>query len=272
MRRSITWRLAPAAAVIGWFLVMTGTGWAQQGGVFGASSPLSGASGFGTGTTGTASTGNAVNSTAFAKAGSGGAGAAQTQGLGNSNLSALNGQGNAATGQRNGLLGASNSRSGLLGATNQAGQQGALGQNGQRGQNQGNNRGANRGNANGQFQQQNFGNQGNTQGQGGANNQRQIRPQLKVAFEFKRRSTEVTERVLTKRFDNLNLRFQRLSQRASFQGVQIDAENGIVTLRGEVDTDETRKLAINLVALEPGVKSVESELTVTNPAPAETEE
>ena len=50
-------------------------------------------------------------------------------------------------------------------------------------------------------------------------------------------------------------------------------DNGVVTLRGEVDTEDARKLAMNLVLLEPGVRTVENELTVANaPAPADAAE
>lgn len=257
--------LGVASIVAALVSVGTGSVHAQQGSVFGANSPLGGSSGFGTGTAG--SSGNAVggglNSTAFSKAPTVANGQQQQQGLGNSNLSILqNG-----TGRANGMVGAGNAQqqNGFLGA--QAGQQGALGrgQTGQRqGLNQGNTRrGANRGNANNQFQQQNFANQGNMQGQ---TNQRQIRPQMQVAFNFKRPPQQKTDQVLTRRFDNLNLRFQKLSERPAFKGLKLETDNGVVTLRGEVETEADSKLATNLVLLEPGVKSVENELTVTSAA------
>jgi hypothetical protein len=160
---------------------------------------------------------------------------------------AMGGMG-AAGGQRQGLVGQANTRF--------VGNQQAM-QN-QTGQNQFNNR-------------QNTGNRGRGQNanqnnnQAGANqNQRTVRPQLIVAFD---RPQGVAERsTLT-----LAQRFQKLSSRKAFEGITIEADGGKLTLRGEVDSAQTGKLAVTLARMEPGVKSVKNELTVREPAPAAVE-
>ena len=53
-------------------------------------------------------------------------------------------------------------------------------------------------------------------------------------------------------------------------GVSVAVNDGKVTLRGQVNSEESRKLAGMLVALEPGVRSVQNDLTVAEPpAPGE---
>ncbi|MFN0055400.1 MAG: BON domain-containing protein [Planctomycetales bacterium] len=267
---SLKCRLISSISALGLCLIATSSGFAQQGSIFGNSSPLAGSGGLGTGSIGSGPSGTGVGSAAFAKAPTGGAQNQQgASGLGGqSGLGQTNGLGGAAAGQQRGLLGANTNQNGFLGATQQgqsvAGGRNQMNNNQQR--NQFGTRGGNRGNNNNQFQQQNFANQG---GQGNASNLRQIRPQQRVAFEFQKIAPAKTETTLTKRFDQLSVRFEKLKLRSSFRGVQIDAEEGKVTLRGQVDTEETRKLAVMLVSLEPGVRSVQNELTVANPSPPE---
>jgi osmotically-inducible protein OsmY len=163
-------------------------------------------------------------------------------------------------GQRSTLLGANNAQNGFLGATQQgAGLQGQnrnqQGMNGQRNgnnRNQGGNRGANRGN---NQQQQQFTNQGQ-----GANSKKSIRPQLRVAFDSPRPKADVTTK-------NLSVRLDNFSKRSGLNGVDVVVDAGKVTLRGQVDTEESRRLAGMLVGLEPGVRSVQNDLTVTSPPP-----
>lgn len=85
----------------------------------------------------------------------------------------------------------------------------------------------------------------------------QPRPQLKIAFT----SPQVN---LTKTRVDLDDRLGRL---AKIQGVGTTiSEQGVVTLTGNVGSEDSRKLAEALARLEPGVRSVKNELVVT-PAP-----
>jgi osmotically-inducible protein OsmY len=107
-------------------------------------------------------------------------------------------------------------------------------------------------------------NQGNQNFGGGSGQQQQrtIRPRQKVAFTYPATSQ-------TKLQTSLNVRFDKLSKRAGFEGVQVVADGDKVTLRGQVDTEDTRKLAAMLASIEPGVSSVTNELTVQTPEPPE---
>jgi osmotically-inducible protein OsmY len=176
----------------------------------------------------------------------------------------MNGQMGTSTmnGQR-GFLGTT-TQGGMVGANTQAAMQGGqtgnqqgMNRNQQGNRNQG--RGANRGNNNNQQQQQ-FTNQGSQRG----NSTRSIRPQLKVAFK----SPSPISATMQKK---LNVRFDGLSKREGMGGVNVDVNGGKVTLRGQVDSEDSRKLAAMLVSLEPGVRSVQNDLTVNPPVPVETE-
>ncbi len=89
---------------------------------------------------------------------------------------------------------------------------------------------------------------------------RAIRPQYRVAFdELPRPTTEIRS--------TLQPRFDSLSQTPALRGVayELDTE-GVVVLRGTVETPAQRRLAENVVRLEPGVKKVRNELTLNEPA------
>jgi hypothetical protein len=244
---------------------------AQQNSMFGNSGATAGASGFNTGTTGNVSTGNAVGSAAFTKAGAGtGTGAAAGVQAVGPNGQPLQPGAAGQQGAGQGLFGANTGQNGFTGG-NQAGIQ--QGQQGQRGgvQGQGLNQGRNQ---QGRNQQANRGaQQRNFQNQGARGNQQQtqrIRPQLKVNFDYALPSAPATELAITNRFEKLTARFEKLKQKSSFEGVQFDLDNGKVTLRGQVDTEDTRKLAAMLVQIEPGVRTVQNDLTVrTVPTPPE---
>lgn len=99
----------------------------------------------------------------------------------------------------------------------------------------------------------------NGQGQQNQDPKRAIRPQFRVAFdELPRPTTEIRS--------TLQPRFDSLSQSPALRGVayELDAE-GVVVLRGIVDTPSQRRLAENVVKLEPGVKKVRNELTLNEP-------
>ncbi|HTI50917.1 MAG TPA: BON domain-containing protein, partial [Planctomycetaceae bacterium] len=103
----------------------------------------------------------------------------------------------------------------------------------------------------------NFTNQGSGNS---ANSYRSVRPQLKIAFDAPSPKAATTVGRITTRFD-------KLSTRSVFSGVKFDADGGTVVLRGQVSSEEDRKLAGILVSMEPGVRSVKNELMVTPPAP-----
>jgi osmotically-inducible protein OsmY len=153
--------------------------------------------------------------------------------------------GGTAAGQAGRFVGQTNSRFVGMAA---AGQQ-------QPGQNQ------NRNNQNRNTNRNQAQNQNQNQSGANTNNQRAIRPRLTVNFEYPLPSVEKTTTALT-------TRFEKLSKRAAFKGVTIEADGSRVTLRGEVDSPETSRLAAALTRLEPGVRTVQNELTVTKaPAP-----
>ncbi len=149
-------------------------------------------------------------------------------------------------GQQNGMIGSRNTQQ-FLGA-NQAALQNSQQQNQSR-----NNRGRQN-----QGMDPNDPNGMNQQGQ--QDSRRSIRPQQKVAFEVPRLSNEELNATL-------NGRFERVTRQPALRGVTVELEaEGVVVLRGEVATPSQRQLAANMVRLEPGVKNIRNELTLTEPA------
>ena len=140
----------------------------------------------------------------------------------------------------------------FIGGRNPAqGQGGFIGANQRTGQQQNNRQ--QQSNRQNNFGQNDFNNQ-NGQGQN-QDPKRAIRPQFKVAFDEMPRPTTAEVR------STLQPRFDSLSQTPSLRGVayELDTE-GVVVLRGTVDTPSQRRLAENVVKLEPGVKKVRNEL------------
>ncbi len=85
-----------------------------------------------------------------------------------------------------------------------------------------------------------------------------FRPQQRVAFTYRKPATAKVDNSLKVRFQNLTLR------RPQFQGVSLNlGENGAVSLSGRVESDSTKRLLALLVRMEPGVRSVSNELTVS---------
>lgn len=85
----------------------------------------------------------------------------------------------------------------------------------------------------------------------------QPRPQLKIAFTSPRVNLAKTQVDLD----------DRLGRLAKIQGVGTTiSDQGVVTLTGNVGSEDSKKLAEALARLEPGVRSVKNELVVT-PAP-----
>jgi hypothetical protein len=106
-----------------------------------------------------------------------------------------------------------------------------------------------------------FGDTGQFGGQGGRNSSRRvIRPRQEIAFTYKRPAAEQIN-------SSLNQRFTRFAaRRPAMQGVTITIDQqGVATLSGQVTTAESRRLAALMVRLEPGVRSIDNQLTV-NPS------
>jgi hypothetical protein len=117
------------------------------------------------------------------------------------------------------------------------------------GMNQNLNRNANRG---GQRQNQN-------QNQGDNQPTRTVRPRLVVAF-----STPIASgSAMTAR---LSTRMQKI-QKAGFEGVTVEVDGRTAILRGEVASEEARRMAKLIVKLEPGIRTVQNELVVVSPEP-----
>jgi hypothetical protein len=214
---------------------------------------MSGSNGMSTATTGNTQmpTSAFPNSAFGATTGTG----AQGLGMGQNTMGALGGQqqglGAGAAGQQQGMVG---QRSTRLAGNAQAGQT-TPGQ-----MNQMNNRqGQNRNNARrtGQTANQN-------QAGAGAGNQQQrsVRPQMVVNFDYPAHTPDNTETALT-------TRFSKLANKVQFQAVEIEVNGTRVILRGEVASQQDIKLASILARLEPGVRTVQNELTVApDPEPA----
>ncbi len=63
---------------------------------------------------------------------------------------------------------------------------------------------------------------------------------------------------------------QTLGTRVRLNGLKIQVDqNGVVVLRGQVESEHARRLAENLVRLEPGVREVRNELQVARPGSSE---
>jgi len=141
----------------------------------------------------------------------------------------------------NGMMNGRNNRNGAL--NNQFGQQGQFGQQNRNNQNR---------NRNQQGQQgmgQNFNGQSN-QAQG-----RQIRPTLKVGFEFEPAEVAPAQTRLAGRFDKLN-------DRKQFQGIEMRTEGDTVVLRGVAKDAATKRLMEKVAMLEPAIKSVRNEIRI----------
>ena len=127
-----------------------------------------------------------------------------------------------------------------------AGQQG-----GSRGQQQFGNFGGSRAN---QFNSRNTRNQF-----GGSSSRRKIRARHVIGFSYKKRPKTMIQSSVT-------TRFSRLKRYPAISGIAIAMnDSGVLTLRGDVESESARKLAANLARLEPGVRNIQNELTVTVP-------
>ena len=205
-------------------------------------------------TSGSSATGTAGGTGASSGFGGVTAGGANNQSMGNAAGNRTNANGASQLGQS--AFSQGNTQNAFIGGRSQ--QQGFIGGNQRTGQQQNNRQ--QQTNRQGNFGQNDF---NNANGQGQQNQtdpRRAIRPSFKVAFDQ-------PQPVATEIRSTLQPRFDSLSQSPSLRGVtyELDAE-GVVVLSGSVDTPSQRRLAENVVKLEPGVKKVRNELTLNEPA------
>ncbi len=98
-----------------------------------------------------------------------------------------------------------------------------------------------------------FGNQNqNNQNQ----NQTMLRAAVKLGFSYAGPSSSA-------RSQQLNARLARIPLPANVSGVQVEMQGRTAVLRGEVATSADAQLVERLLALEPGIDSVQNELVLT---------
>lgn len=103
---------------------------------------------------------------------------------------------------------------------------------------------------------QNFGGAGG----GGAAQQITIRPQQRIAFDFPKPVADRIEVNTRMRFDKISLKRPQLT------GIDIAVNDaGEAVLTGKVSSENHRKLAEQLVRLEPGVRSITNNLETVSP-------
>jgi hypothetical protein len=86
---------------------------------------------------------------------------------------------------------------------------------------------------------------------------RVIRPVLRIAFDYPQAAPQV-ESSLNRRFDYVSARLQNRFQFLSLKA----SDKGVVTLTGQVQSENDKKLAAAYIRLEPGVRKIENNLTV----------
>ena len=92
----------------------------------------------------------------------------------------------------------------------------------------------------------------------------QIRPRHEVAFEYSKPAAAKVAEALRARLQVLAGRRTDLNA----LDVDFDAEHGEATLRGSVKSEQAAKVIEAMIRMEPGVRSVRSELIIAaNPAP-----
>lgn len=236
----------------------------SNGTMFGSSGALSGANGFSTGSMGVSGAGTGMPPAGFGAQAPMGFGAAFGSSAGRAgSQQAGNGLIDTNLGQPQGGFVGNNDNAGRFVGSAQAGRQQIVGQNRNGQMNRGNrNGGNNRGqqNNNQNFMQQQMG--GNP-----AQQQRQVRPQLRLGFEYNPPAAATLDATLSTRFEKLT---ERLNTRGKFGDVRVTAEGQAVTLRGQVASENDRRLAGIMARMEPGVSSVQNELTVQAPPKAPT--
>tara|TARA_R110002072_G_scaffold303123_1_gene494685 strand:+ start:106438 stop:107139 length:702 start_codon:yes stop_codon:yes gene_type:complete len=103
-------------------------------------------------------------------------------------------------------------------------------------------------------------NRGNTQGT------RTIRPSLRLGFTPKPRPAEDLRKSLDKQLNALSSRLPKITDgRSEFASVKFDlARSGAVVISGSVPDDDAARLLGNILRMEPGVYSVQNDLTIAS--------
>ena len=213
---------------------LAGTACAQTGGTFGTGGTT------GTGTTGTGGTGSTTGTSSTGGSSAGQSNATGATPLsGNSNFAGtVPGQATTASNATDTFIG-SNATTGFVGGSSQAGNQ------------QGTNR---------QFQAlQNNTSQQSTSQQSGT--VREIRSTLRVGFAFPSASqSQINGSLASANIASLS-RFSPI--RPELAGIDVALNsNGLAILTGSAPTVETRRLAANLIRLQPGVRKIDNQIVV----------
>jgi hypothetical protein len=103
-------------------------------------------------------------------------------------------------------------------------------------------------------------NTGNNQGT------RTIRPSLRLGFTPKPRPTEDLRKSLDKQLTALSSRLPQITDgRSEFASVKFDlARSGVVVISGTVPDDDAARLLGHILRMEPGVYSVQNNLTIAS--------
>lgn len=249
----LTRNLAFAAAAFGLAALSSVACQAQSSSMFGGRGPTSGTSGI-RGSSSSAyglSSGNSPTSGFSAtQSGFGSSDSLSPFGVQQFGTSQMGAAGLARTTGANGLQGANGAANGQTARYGVGNSLGRLGQSGLGRQ------GLNRQGLNGQNRNRN--NQGQNQQQDDLqNSQVRIRPQ--VSFPYSERENAAVNTALSGQFDRIG------KSNPEFAGIQftMDSQNQ-VTLSGTVPREHAGRLAAALVRLEPGVRSVRNELTISS--------
>lgn len=111
-------------------------------------------------------------------------------------------------------------------------------------------------------------NRGNTQNRGtqrgGTNSSRSIRPSLRLGFAPIIRPAADVSRSVGRSFSQIASRSSQIAEtKPELRDVRIEpGQAGLLTLTGSVPTAAARRLAANLLRMEPGVRQVQNNLTV----------
>ena len=92
---------------------------------------------------------------------------------------------------------------------------------------------------------------------------RLLHPQQRIAFTYKQPGTAAASKSLATRFGHLASR----PALKGVSGLKFDVDGNVLTLRGTVDSEETKRLVGMLAGLEPGVGRVHNDLTIDTNLP-----
>jgi len=101
-------------------------------------------------------------------------------------------------------------------------------------------------------------------GSRGMNSQTQIQPAYTLGFT----PAPMDYKIVT---TALSTRINRVSNIERLGTIQVNMTEGVAVLRGDVKTEHDRRVAENMARLQPGVKSVRSEINVSTVPTAQIE-